>query len=483
MNPIQGFLLLLVLVGLAESPARAAVVSDWIFEPLRPGIWAEMQGLLKDQNYKKVLTYAFSVVRDQRRTPAEVAEARLLSAAALNGLGLTYAGYMSWLRVVRDFPSSSQASYALVQISQSHAQNRYPDHEISGLINEGRQKDVPNEAQDMISFYFALGNMHKNFREWAKSDLKKIREDSYWGRRLKYYLALDLVKQNQLENALAELTGLLEDSKLEPILKRDVEWQVARLHFEAGNYDAAEKIYAKMNSPGRDFGRALLERAWIRYYQKDYSTALGMLRSLRAPFFDPSRTSEQYLLSMLIYRQLCHHSSVQDVADSFEAAFSTTFEKIKKDPLETIPLLMNAVLMRADILPSADLVYAIRQQRDLLKTATQWADQRDVAEYVRLYSTAEADTRRALERTFKQPLKEIANKLIETRDQVRLLKYVSGLEKFKLDRSPASRRYKAGYENPLNFSTLYWPTKSEFWWDETTKTKVLVQDRCFEVRQ
>jgi len=473
----------LLVASLSASRAGATEPAIWVYEPVQPILWESMQAHLKGQKFRDMLAYSLAAEGEPKRTLAERNEARLISAEAFQGLGFTYLAYRNWLRVARDLPSSNQANLALLRLSEFHSRVRFPDQEISDLINEGQQREAPMAANSMIAFYLALENMRKGYGDWAARDVARVDKSTYWGRRLGYYKALDLVRQNQIEPALSALKELLEISDLEPILKHEIEWQVARLEFETGNYDASEQIYAKMNTAGRDLGRVLLERAWIRYYKKDFSTALGMLHSLRAPYFDASRTSEPYLLSMLIYRELCHHEAVQMTADDFVKAFAPTFHDLKNKPLDKIPQLMSAVLVKANVLPTADLVYMVRREKELFERFLSRSNRKLASDYLALYARAEKEIRRRAEREFQTPLREIANDLLKTRDQVRLVKYVSGLEKYRADRVPASQRYEADRQDPLSFSQLYWPTKTEYWWDETTRLKVLVKDRCAEGRQ
>lgn len=461
---------ILVSLFLISILGRAEEV-PWRYQPAHPESWGKAQALLEKKKFYEVAESALAQTQD--------AEARLLEADAFEGLGLTFGAYRLWTKVARENPGTSQATQALLRLSQFHSQRSFPDDEVMQLVNEGRQGEVPAEVRPMVAYYTALDNMKKDLHEWVPQQVKLITPESYWGRRWKYLSALDAVKNNRLDEATQGLKQLSGDAAIEGPLKQQVDWQIARLNLDRGDYDAAEKIYSGFQMEGRDFGRAMLERAWIRYYRKDYSTALGILYSMRAPFFNASRSPEQYMLSMLIYKELCDYTAVQDVAKEFERVYGPVFENLKIKKLEDIPQLMSIVLVRADALPGADMVYGIRQQLLMLgEKPLNALPASALAGIKSLYQNGEPDFRRRFEIGLKDKLKDAANKLLVMRDQIRLLDYVASLDRLGQERGPASREYSAGKDNPLEYEKFYWPFTGEYWWGEIPAFKVLLKDRC-----
>jgi predicted negative regulator of RcsB-dependent stress response len=460
------------------SLTPAALAADWSYPPVRPDLWALMQAAIKRHDFQSVLKFSLKAETKTGVRPMENVEAQLMTAEAFAEAGLTDGARRIWIDVARRFPGTNQANLALLRLSRAQATGRHPDDDLQILVNEGRQNDAPGEAGAMVAYFTALQNMKNGHDAWISPAAAKIDSESYWGRKFRFLKALDKVRAGSVDDALLELRELSADAHLEPSLKHDVDWQIARLALDKGEYDAAEAIYAGFRNYDRDLGRAMLERAWIRFYRKDYSTALGMLYSLRAPVFAPSRSPEQYLLSMLIYRDLCHYDSVQSVARDFENKFSGAFEALKNRELSRIPELMNMVLVRADRLPTADLIHSVREEKRKMQGLSGLKD--SLKKYAVAYDRRENEIRARFEHGLREQLQSAATKLIEAREQVRLLDYVAGIEKLGVDRTPAGRDYKAEKENPLSFQKLYWPFIGEYWWGETANFRVLVSNRCQE---
>ncbi len=474
---VLGLVALAAHVVHSQTAPMKIVDAPWEYEPVDPDFWKSALKLLEEKKYGEALDLSLPIEKKYGPSKIEGAEALLISADAFIGMDLSVLAYDNWLTVARTHPNSNPANLALNKISEFHAKNKFPTDQISRLVNEGRQREVPGPAQSMLAYFTALDNMKKGYLEWVDLEIKKIEKGTFWHRQLRFMNALASVRANKIDQAVGELTTLSAETANEGWFKREIDWQLARLYLDQGQYDEAEKIYSGFLFSGRDFGRAMLERAWIRYFKKDYSTSLGILYSMRAPFFDASRTPEQYLLSMLIYRDLCHYTSVQDVAAEFERVFKTPFKEMRHGNLEKVPQLLSMVLVQGNVMPSADLISTVRRQKTRLKDGPVSALAEFLGRYHKILERKETEVRTYLEYQIRDNLELQANRLLEAREQVKLLEYVAGIEKLRIEKGPR-REYASVKEEPQKYEKLYWNFKQEFWWDETPNLRVLVKDRC-----
>ena len=177
----------------------SALADEWMYVPGDVKFWKQSQELLEKKDYATALKKGLS---------EKGAEAQLVVAEAFLGSDMTIPAYEAWLTIVRENPNTSAANLALIRLSQFHASRRYPEDELHRLVNEGRQRDAQGEGAVMLGYFHGLDNMKKGFTEWIDQDLKKVDANSYWGRRLKFFGALEQVRANKPGEALNKLTAL-----------------------------------------------------------------------------------------------------------------------------------------------------------------------------------------------------------------------------------------------------------------------------------
>ena len=142
---------------------------------------------------------------------------------------------------------------------------------------------------------------------------------------------------------------------------------------------------------------------------------------------------------------------------------------------------MGLTLASGRLQEQADVVSALREEslrwNKLAKTTP--LDENLKGKYV----AQERSMRTRLEFKNRDLIRAQAEKLLKVRDQMRVIDYVSDLEKLRPKNVYTHQEYKDEQEGNKDYAKLYWPHKGEFWWEELNGYRVLVDDACLQQRQ
>lgn len=454
------------------------MIKKFEYAPVDVVLFARLNKLRADKKYLEMFEEAYDVASRLGFAKLEGAEGAYFAAIALNEMGYSYGAFYYFMRIIRAHPGSIVARSSLIEVEKLASVIEIDEEDVGRAVNQGNFSELPPAVQQMTYYFTALDNMRRGLWEWVDSSSSRLSPESFWGARFNYYRALEMVRMERSEQALIEFRSLSENKALPEILRRKAAWQHARLLFERNQHENAESIYAGFLFPGREFGRVLLERAWIRFYTKDYSVALGMLRSLRSPYFNSSRSPEQYVLEMIIYRELCHYKAAKETAKEFDRIFGGTVKAIQdRQPLEQSDLLMSMALQRAGFLPMADLVARIRREMaDMQKALSK--SRVNIGPILAEYSYREKEIRTRMQPRLQKQLRAEAEAVLEASDQVRLMEYMAGLDQLRIRSGVEERLYQSEKIERFSFDQLYWPLEKEYWWDELNNYRVLISDQC-----
>lgn len=482
-----------VCLSLQEAGAQAAKpMVGWRYLAENEAFWSQHTKDIDAGAFDSAVSQALEV-REQAPNESEKNEGTLALAEAFQGLGFQQAAFELYLGIIENFPGSFAANQAYLNLSKLIPDGNFDEERLSRVINRSSPVELPPQAMSMAGYFLLTDHMKSGQLKWMSLFPTMIDPSSFWSAKLDYLNALEFVKKQDSEKAIAAFESLSKHPGVMPNMLLNVRLQLARLHFERKDYPAAEKIYAEIRSSDRNTGRILYERAWNQYYLKDYSLSLGMLESLRAPYFSPGLDPEQYVLRSLILRDLCHYPEVRNANRDFTSVFGPVIQSIRKSKsFSSQPILMSMALVREPMRGYADVVDTIQKERTRFKAKY---SSPNFAFVNQTYDKRENEIKKRLDRRLDQPLKFEANRLLEIADQMKLLDYVSGLDENRIQGIFESRGYKAEEADTLRFNSLYWPLRSpasevakrrkrkEFWFDEMTNLRVLISDRCEKAGQ
>ena len=103
----------------------------------------------------------------------------------------------------------------------------------------------------------------------------------------------------------------------------------ARLDFEEGNFEFANKQYEKIKKSSLVWPEILFEEAWSSFYLGNYNRTLGKLVTYKSPFFDFIFNPEVEVLEALSYMELCFYENTQKVVNDFYQHYAKDAKYLK----------------------------------------------------------------------------------------------------------------------------------------------------------
>ncbi len=94
---------------------------------------------------------------------------------------------------------------------------------------------------------------------------------------------------------------------------------LARIAYEAENFDAAIYYYRKIPSDSVKLATAFYESAWTYFVKGDYSRALGTFQALHSPFFDHYFYPELWILEATVYVNMCRPGYAREAINLFDS--------------------------------------------------------------------------------------------------------------------------------------------------------------------
>lgn len=445
------------------------------YHPANKDFWQDFQSYLQEKKSMKALEFSLDRLKSFREESVEKTEVELGVAIAIYETGLPFAASRALEKVVTSRPASHQANQALIYLQE--IAKKWPleqDDTFREVVLDQEYGTPPTEIQDFLAYQNGAYNYSRGYESWAEADFKKVSIGGYWDYKLKYFYALQEVQKDRIDSAIEKFASLAGGDLTPTDIKMESQHQYGRLVFEKGDYELAYKIFKPLDLSPRERGLLLLERAWARYYTKNYSKALGLLAALEAPLFDPARSGEPYILKMLIYKELCYYDAALNVKKEFDSRFSGTLAKIyRRRDLRTDPWLIQMSAADRRVSFRIDLLTQIKEELNheifknkLLKDLRFQLDAKKKELYAQLTSIFYDKSRTA------------ADAIVDWKEQISFLDYQTRIDALRVTRAQAELDYKTDEIPHMSFERIYWIFNGEFWLDEIEHLKVQVDSQC-----
>jgi hypothetical protein len=409
--------------------------------------------------------------------PPEASDRRVQAALLLAEKGWPASAFVQLVAIADDGSQAAGQVEALEQLEWLARKGLYDREMMESLALRIRFK-APNVAtESFLAFHAASALLRQQAdsrqRTWASEEAQKISESTVWAMHWSYHQALRQYREkNQPREAILALRLLLERKNLPSQLRQRIELAIARLFFESGDYAKADEIYARLQLGVRDWGRVTLERAWALYHLKNYSKALGLLQSLRAPFFNSSLEPERASLELMVLGQVCHASSIVAVVSDAKRVHSRFTERLKRrSNLADDIGLLNQALMEGPLRSRTTSVEMLVRELP----AIQKSGLKGLEPLVRRIQLRERELRSEI-RVLAQPiLTALANESLKFLEQIEFLDYQARLAMSRQRLSSQPQRRPAA----VDLNRVVWPQRyNEFWRDEFPLYQIQLENRC-----
>jgi tetratricopeptide (TPR) repeat protein len=172
------------------------------------------------------------------------------------------------------------------------------------------------------SYNYVIGEFYYDYNNWTQVlkylDVVSPRSKDYG--KAQYLKGLVEVRNQLYKSAVGSFQKAVvatEENNSDAEVKDLSFLALARIAYEAGDYDAAIYYYRKI--PNRSYKRAtaLYESAWVYFVKGDFSRALGTFHSLHSPYFKHQFYPELWILESTIYMNLCHFGHAENALKEF----------------------------------------------------------------------------------------------------------------------------------------------------------------------
>ena len=463
----------------ADSTPAPGPIKIWQYEPIDRSFWQLAIEKIDKKYFTDALEMAEVQIKKSKKESLVLSEAQLIQALALHGLNLDYAATKIASQLIKSNPSTNFALRALLVIEDIVKFNPVDEDEVFGELiwdQDDQSEDAP--VADFLNYINSQQSLIRGYPAWSEKQVKKITAGSYWDFKVKYNEALQDVKKNKIDFALEKFANLASHPSAPEDLKMDASHQYARLLFEKKEYDQAYKVYKQVQLNPRERGLILLERAWTRYYEKNYSKALGLLTALEAPAFDTARTPETYILKMLIYKELCYYRAISQVQKEYKKRFSKSIDAIKgRRDLKKDQVIVQLSALDRHIGRWVNLLNRIKSEKaDFNKlSSSEFSKTKD---FKVIYDLKIKELYEKLEWMLKDKSREIAKNIVDWDEQISFLDYQARVDALRVSKTLGEKDYKTEEVPHMTFDRIFWVFKGEYWLDEIEKLKVLVNSKC-----
>ena len=457
--------------------------SPFRYWPTDEKFWNYYQLLNQNGDIDGAIQISWSQLQKFGEATPDGSEARLAMSQILLKKGYSHASFLTLVSLAQNQIGTQVGFAALYELASLTKNFIYDQQTLTNLLNSNDFDGLHPEIQSFVSYHKALRNMIFGYNKWTKKHLSQIHPQSYWGHLFKYWSAVGEVAREKLDSAKTQFKNLHDNTEAALSLRDMAGLQVARLEFEDGKFKTAYDIYSHLSTLGiREQGRIQLERIWTQYYVGNYSKALGLLYSLRAPYFRPSLNPEKFILEMLIYRKLCHYKAVSQIAKEFKRTYKSAFRAIRRrHPLRNNKILLSMSLMNKDIQDRANLIDHIRKEKKSIRNEE--IVSKFVNDILHRYKKLDKRLQMKIDYQIEDQVRQMANKLLDVKGQVSFLRYMSKLDSLRVVRRGEDRKYISGRVPTSTFDRIYWPVDRkfgivEYWSDEFEDYKMLISSRC-----
>jgi len=441
--------------------------------------------------------------------PQADADINYYLARNLEALEMYHSAQYHYSRVVKDHPDSQYFEYSLPRLV-AIAEFTGDDTELASLIARGSISPdrAPRQAQDHLYFLDGVARYKKQDLSGARASFSQVDANSVLGLKAKYFEGVIYNEQGKLKSAVRSFRDVYRE-EVDPRNARESQdlarlkdlalVNVARVYYGIERFDEAAKYYDLVSRTSPYWGESLFENAWANFMLNDLNKTLGLLLTVRSPFFQRDEYQpEATVLRALTYFNLCEYKEVErillkfeddtqpqyDEMRSFVESYSTPEgRKIADEAWDTYfgPDRKDSVLPKSlfnRVLENQDLQGVVRHMTVMDDEEALIDQQKDrwkqsLAPYLK--EILQKDRQRLKRRAGLLLLSEMAtqaNALSELRTQSEVIRFeVVDAQRVDYSYKASNVELKDSASSlDLDFATavdvIYWPFNGEYWSDE-----------------
>jgi predicted negative regulator of RcsB-dependent stress response len=357
------------------------------------------------KDYATSLTLAIDVLSDPKKSASDKLIARYLAAHSLYQAGF-YASALPFLVELMD----TKLRRSAVGIAAKCLEKTRDDGPANQILAKLSISQIPEEYQPLFSFHLGRILLNTGAREAALAAFRRVPADHKRNPEAEYFMGV--IQTSELGTNISDADWQKDDSpagvarahfetalvsgraKETPDLLNLIRLSMARLAYQAKQYNQAIFLYQSVE-PTSPFSReSLYESSWALYRTGEYTRSLGTLHPLGSPYFEGRDMPELWILRSLNYLKTCRFDEARKAANTFEGVIKDLSPQLKgalsilekssfKKPSDlrqaAIPEWLKSVLLSDPVvqkdLTTEDLLTAESDRLDALKGNLRVQDQ------------------------------------------------------------------------------------------------------------
>lgn len=436
-------------------------------------------------NPKAAAPKLFDYTENVPSTDENYAWAQFFLARSLIELKLYHAGAVYLSRIARERTNPQVLTRALEELQlltdRPHDEAMI-DEQVFGALDLGF---LPEEVAGYAHYQQGLVDLRVGNERWATTHFSKLPEGGAEASRAKYAMLVTRLKQARKDlpkEMVDQFFELAKDEKLTREARNDAMLAVARLRYEAADYQGALEAYNLVKLGPLEPGRAALylEEAWTRYQLGQVHAAMGLLTTLDAPSFREEFLPDKFLLKALIYRDLCHYLPAKRSAKELTRRYSESLDAVReRDDLTRDPRLLRAASARGSTQRARKFLESLEFEGEQLGRYAGTFGERMFGYMTRVYDLSRAEAVRVYQRRLQDSVRVEADKLLRAAEQVRLMEYEVGLKLYERVKK-GSKLVALLEEEALKTNQVSFKFADEYWNDELRTYRFSLKSRCIE---
>ena len=405
-----------------------------------------------------------------------------IMAESAEQLGFSYAASIWYLEIARARRDATIAAQAIAGLER--LMERYPlDEETisAGFLATSEITGLSDEVRAFLSYHQGRDSLQKGLDRWAVEQFEAIPERSPYWPKARYALIIRAMAAGELDGAREALERLGEEANLPEALKLDVDRTLARIAFEQGRWQDAQRAYQSLRESAPDDPDLLLEMAWTHYYLGEYQRALGLLVALDAPAYEGLIAPERYLLEALSLRKLCQFEPARSAAVRLRQRHGEALD----DLYGGVPLLQSEPLRAAARLRQEGRAVGDWRARVVAEAARLGEEERELGEPLSraleaTYARGLKEAKRREDAELDDVMVEVAAELLGAEEGVRLILHELGVALLRGRRRGEGADAVDGVTTIDEREQIAYLFADEFWTDELDDIVVRIEDRCID---
>lgn len=272
--------------------------------------------------------------------PQAMADIHYYLGRNFEALQMFHAAQYHYALVVRDHADSQYFEYSLPRLV-AIAEYTGDDTELAGLIARGSiaPDRAPRQAQDHLYFLEGIARYKKEDLSGARAAFSQVDANSMNGVKAKYFEGVISNEQGKLKSAVRAFREVYR-TEVDPRTEREAEdlvrmkdlaiVNIARIYYGLERYEDAATWYDLVERDSPYWSTGLFENAWTNFMLNDLNKSLGLLLTVRSPFFRADTFEpEANILRALTYFNLCNYKEVERILIQFEDDYRPQYEEMR----------------------------------------------------------------------------------------------------------------------------------------------------------